>query len=77
MAQVSYARRLTDLAERDPDRPAISCAGETITRAGMESAANRLARDLAAGGVRAGDMVTIGLANSIDWFVAGRVGMSV
>ena len=70
MAQVSYARRLTELAERGPDRPAISCAGETITRAGMESAANRLARDLAGGGVQLGDMVTIGLANSIDWFVA-------
>jgi bile acid-coenzyme A ligase len=32
--------------------------------------ANRLARDLAAGGVGLGDMVTIALPNSTQWFVA-------
>ena len=69
MPLVSYARRLSDLAAADPDRVAITCGDEQITRAGLESAANRLARDLAAGGVGTGDMVTIALPNSVAWFV--------
>ena len=32
--------------------------------------ANRLARDLAGRGVEHGDLVTVALPNSIDWFVA-------
>jgi bile acid-coenzyme A ligase len=67
---ISYARRLTELAERDPHRPAISCGDDSLTRSEIESATNRLARDLAAGDVGFGDMVTIALTNSIDWFVA-------
>ncbi len=70
MTLVSYGRRLTELAERDPDRPAITCGTETVTRAEIESSANRLARDLAAGGVQPGDMVTVALPNSVDWFIA-------
>ena len=70
MGMISYAKRLTDLAQRDPDRPAITCGDDRLTRADLESAANRLARDLAAGGVRLGDMVTIALPNSTDWYVA-------
>jgi bile acid-coenzyme A ligase len=67
---VSYGQRLTDLAAADPDRIAITCGDDTVTRAGLEARANRLARDLAARGVVLGDMVTIALPNSIDWFVA-------
>ena len=70
MALISYGRRLTGLAEQDPDRPAITCGGQSITRSELESAANRLARDLAAGGAGRSDMVTIALPNSVDWFVA-------
>jgi bile acid-coenzyme A ligase len=70
MGLVSYGRRVTALAERDPDRVAITCAGHSLTRGELESAANRLARDLAAGGVGLGDMVTIALPNSTDWYVA-------
>jgi bile acid-coenzyme A ligase len=70
MGLISYSRRLTDLAERDPERPAITCAEQSLTRRELESAANRLARDLAAGGVGFGDMVTIALPNSTDWYVA-------
>jgi bile acid-coenzyme A ligase len=69
MATTSYARRFTDLAASDPDRVLITCGDESITRAGFESAANRLARDLAGRGVKQGDMVTIALPNSIAWFV--------
>ena len=70
MTSVSFARRLTDLAAADPDRPAVTCGDARLTRAELESAANRLARDLAAGGVGVGDMVTVALPNSVDWFVA-------
>jgi bile acid-coenzyme A ligase len=70
MGMISFSRRLTALAEADPDRPAITCGDRSLTRTQLESAANRLARDLAAGGVAAGDMVTIALPNSTDWFVA-------
>jgi bile acid-coenzyme A ligase len=70
MGVISYSQRLTDLATEDPHRPAITCGDRTLTRAEIESAANRLARDLAAGGAKTGDMVTIALPNSTEWYVA-------
>ena len=70
MDMVPYGRRLTVLAEDDPDRPAITCAEQSLTRGELESAANRLARDLAAGGTELGDMVTVALPNSTEWYVA-------
>jgi bile acid-coenzyme A ligase len=70
MAVVSFARRISDLAAADPDRPAVTCGEASLTRAELDTAATRLARDLLAGGVRHGDMVTIALPNSVDWFVA-------
>jgi bile acid-coenzyme A ligase len=70
MPAVSYARRLTELADADPDRPAITCGTETVTRRELERRADALARDLAGGGVGVGSMVSIALPNSVDWFVA-------
>jgi bile acid-coenzyme A ligase len=70
MAFVSFSRRLTDLATADPDRPAVTCAADRLTRRELEEAGTRLARDLAARGVGPGDMVTIALPNSVDWLVA-------
>jgi bile acid-coenzyme A ligase len=70
MATVSYAQRITALAAADPERVAVTCGDRTISRAALESAANRLARDLQQRGVRHGAMVTIALPNSVDWFVA-------
>jgi bile acid-coenzyme A ligase len=67
---ISYGRRLTELAEEHPVWPAITCGETSLTRSELESAANRLARDMAAGGAGKGDMVTIALANSVEWFVA-------
>lgn len=67
---ISYAQRITDLAAAQPDRLMVSCGDRHATRAEIESAANRLARDLRDLGVGAGDMVTIALPNSVDWFVA-------
>jgi bile acid-coenzyme A ligase len=70
VTRVSFARRLTDLADADPDRPAVSCGESQLTRLELDGAANALARDLAARGVSGGDMVTVALPNSVDWFVA-------
>jgi bile acid-coenzyme A ligase len=70
MVAVSYSRRLTDLALAAPERIALTCGAEQVTRAEFDSAANRLARDLASRGVGVGDMVTVALPNSVEWFVA-------
>lgn len=67
---ISYSKRLTDLAAAAPDRPAITCGEQTVTRAQLDSLSNRMARGLQAKGVETGDMVTIALPNSVDWFVA-------
>ena len=62
--------RLSQLAAEDPDRPAVSCDGRTLTRGELESASNRLARAYAELGVGQGDYVTIAVANSIEWVLA-------
>jgi bile acid-coenzyme A ligase len=67
---LSFPARLARLAHDRPDAPAITCADRTLTRAGLESAANRLARELASHGVGYGDFVTIAVSNSLDWFVS-------
>jgi bile acid-coenzyme A ligase len=67
---VSFARRLTDLADADPDRPSITCGDDRVTRRELDERAHALARELADLGVGEGDMVTVALPNSTDWFVA-------
>lgn len=67
---ISFPSRLAALAREHPDRPAVVCGGTTITRAELERAANRLARDLQQRGVTEADFVTVALPNSIDWFIA-------
>jgi bile acid-coenzyme A ligase len=70
MAIVSFSRRLADNAAADPSRPAITCGDRTVSRLELEGAADALARRLLDDGVQFGDMVTIALPNSVDWFVA-------
>jgi bile acid-coenzyme A ligase len=70
MAIVSFSRRLADKAAVDPSRPAVTCGERSLSRAELETAADALARQLLADGVKLGDMVTIALPNSVDWFVA-------
>ena len=70
MAPISYSRRLTELAQKKSDSPAITCADDVLTWSDLDRKTNRLARDLQAKGVGEGDMVTIMLPNSTDWFVA-------
>ncbi|HUP85807.1 MAG TPA: AMP-binding protein, partial [Acidimicrobiales bacterium] len=70
MAIMSYGRRITQMAELDPERAAVTCGGTTLTRQQLEQRANRLAHDFLERGVELGDMVTIALPNSTDWYVA-------
>ncbi|MCK1815688.1 AMP-binding protein [Streptomyces sp. XM4011] len=61
---------LDHLAHLDPMAPAITCDGVTLTRGDLAAASNRYARVLAASGVRAGRLVTIGLPNGIEFYIA-------
>lgn len=70
MTDVSFPHRLVQLADEDPDRLAIRCGDESVTRRELVSRAHRLARELADLGVTTGSMVTIALPNSIDFVVA-------
>ncbi len=70
MPAVSFARRLQDLAQEAPDRPAVTCGPVTVTRRELDEAATRLARDWQGRGVTPGRMVTIALPNGVEWFVA-------
>jgi bile acid-coenzyme A ligase len=67
---MSYGRALSLQAEREPERIALVCNRETWTRAELDRASNRLARDFAARGVALGDFVTIGLPNSGEFLIA-------
>ena len=67
---VSFAQRIVDLAAADPNRVAITCGADSVTRAELNARANALARDLQGAGVGVGDMVTIALPNSVQWFVS-------
>ncbi|MFM2183766.1 MAG: hypothetical protein RJB61_2060 [Actinomycetota bacterium] len=69
MAFVSFNQRLRDLAAAAPDRTAVTCDGVAITRAELVRRGEDLAVQLHRAGVAAGDMVTIAVPNSIDWFV--------
>lgn len=61
---------LSELAAEQPDAPAITCEGRTITRRELDLRSNRLARAYAALGVRQGDLVSILVPNSIEWYEA-------
>lgn len=68
--KVPAGQILTELAQAEPERPAVTCGEVTVTRAELESWANRLARVYEDKGVRCGDFVTITLPNSIEFYAA-------
>ena len=70
MATLSFPALLRSLAAEQPDAAAVTCAGTTLTRSELQSAATRLARELQGHGVTTGNYVTVALTNSTDWFVA-------
>ena len=67
---ISIGARLRELAAERPDRPAITDQHRTVTWAELDRRTNRIARGLEAAGVKQGDLVTIGLANSVDFIEA-------
>ncbi|PWW55540.1 AMP-binding protein [Actinokineospora spheciospongiae] len=60
---------LDRLAADDPDAPAITCSGVTLSRSQLSASSNRYARALIGLGVRVGDRVTIGLPNGIEFYI--------
>jgi bile acid-coenzyme A ligase len=70
MATLPIGRAFRELAERAPDRAAITHEGRTVTRGELERRTNRLARAYAALGVGQDHFVTIGLPNGIEFLEA-------
>ena len=74
MTATSFPAALRRVAEADPDAVAVVCVDggdeSTLTRGELDRAGNRMARAYADLGVGEGDMVTIALPNSPEWFVA-------
>jgi len=70
MTMLSYGRAMAWHAERDPDGVAVFFGEEAATRGRLERRSNRLARAYAARGVGEGDLVTIALPNSIEFYEA-------
>ena len=64
------AEHLRDLAEADPDGPAIIDEFATITRTALNERVNRLVNGLRAAGVGAGDAVAILCGNRHEWVEA-------
>jgi bile acid-coenzyme A ligase len=67
---ISFGAKLAQNAATQGHRPAVSCGEETLTYAELHRRSNRLARGLAAKGVKAGDLVTVGLQNSVGFVAA-------
>jgi hypothetical protein len=72
---MSYGAAMRWWAEREPEREAIVHADEravlpAVSRGELEQRANRLARDYQQRGVMEGDLVTVALPNSIEFFAA-------
>jgi bile acid-coenzyme A ligase len=67
---VSLGKRLSELAQERPDRPAVTDHLRSVTWAELDKRTNRIARGLMAAGVKPGDLVTIGLPNSADFIEA-------
>src|ERR1700759_2738533 len=58
---------LRQLAAAEPDRPALTCNDQTLTRSEVTGRVERLAALFASRGVTEGSTVTIGLPNSIGF----------
>jgi bile acid-coenzyme A ligase len=60
---ISFAARLGQLAAGAPDAVALIAGGAAITRGALDTASTRIARSLRQRGVKAGELLTIGLPN--------------
>lgn len=69
---ISFGAKLAQNAALKGDQPAVSCGAATLTYAELHRRSNRIARGLAARGVKAGDLVTLGLPNSVGFVEAAH-----
>jgi bile acid-coenzyme A ligase len=67
---ISLGEKLARRARATPDAPIVSCGDVTRTVAEFHARTNRIAHALEGLGVRLGDLVTIGLPNSVDFVEA-------
>lgn len=67
---ISIGARLKQLAQTRGGRPAVTDQHRTVTWTELHRRTNRIARGLEASGVKQGDLVTVGLANSVDFVEA-------
>lgn len=70
MGTKSVSQFISENAEREPARPAITHEGRSVTRRELDLRTNRLARAYTELGVKEGDMVTVALPNSIEFYEA-------
>ena len=68
VASMPIGELLAHHAARDPKQPAVTFDGVTIDRAELDARSNRKARQLAARGVTQGDVVTLALPNSLEFY---------
>ena len=59
---------LTELAERGPERPALTCAGRTVTFGELDARSSQVAHALVRDGVRPGDRVAVLTKNRPEYF---------
>ncbi|HEX4107912.1 MAG TPA: AMP-binding protein [Solirubrobacteraceae bacterium] len=63
----TFAERIAEHAAADPDAPAVTCAGASLTYAELADGAGRVAAHLLAAGARPGTTVVILLPNGPDF----------
>jgi bile acid-coenzyme A ligase len=68
--RVSFPERIRQLARHDPEQPAVTCGHAALSRAQLDERSDRFAGVLRAAGIGIGDLVTIALPNSVEWFIA-------
>ena len=66
----TLAEHFAALAAADPEAPAITCAGASVSRRQLEQRTNRLARAYQQLGVTPDSFVTIGLPNTVEFLEA-------
>lgn len=69
---ISFGAKLRQHARFQPNAPAVSCGAETLTYAELNRRSNRIARGLQTYGVKQGDLVTLGLPNSVGFVEAAH-----
>jgi bile acid-coenzyme A ligase len=67
---ISLGAKLAQHARFQPNAPAVTCGSDSVTFAELHRRTNRIARALDGMGVKPGDLVTLGLPNSVAFVEA-------